>query len=531
MITVFHLQVEIWPTSWRSKKRLCRNKLSCCSVKLSGCICGPVSVWNVLDAQTTTFGIIPGMPGNEFLEDHPDWAPSLHLGRGHPAVRERPAQRAGGWGCRQGAATPASQDATGNMKKVTIKAHTGVYSRYLKPEDIQQPASEAEKQELTSEAAPLLLAWDIYPLPHLAPVVEESGGEAQAPDGVPVDALKEHDYATDPDGALVDQVLEENHTNREKIRQQRRMVEGLSLWQRFGIYRFAASDEDIRFFTRFASYDLLMGFWALIEPFLPSTVGVHRRIGPLIDSTPSTRSLQPIDELFLFLNFLALGSKPMDLAERFRVHQSKVSRIIKAWSNFLFTVLGSMRIWVHGDQIQQNLPADFQQYPDTTVILGCTELSCQFSSRLLQKEAISSCKSHWTLKGLVGMAPHGAVTFVSPLYAVDNSDEHIAHESGLIDLLTPGMEVMVHRGVLIGDILPCKVVRPAFRRSQTSAGEVRETQASARLRAHVGRLFSRVKEHKLLDSDIPPGVFGIINQLYTVACLLINYENGPTVKA
>ncbi|KAM4553374.1 uncharacterized protein V3H82_017822 isoform 1-T1 [Fundulus diaphanus] len=472
-----------------------------------------------------------GMPANEFLEDHPDWAPSLHLGRGHPAVRERPAQRAGSWGCRQGVATPASQDVAGNMKKVTIKAHTGVYSRYLKPEDIQQPASEAGRQQLRSEAVPLLLPWDVYPLPLLAPVVEESGKEAQVPDGVPVDVLKEHDYAADPDRALVDQVLEENQTLREKIRQQRQMVEGLSLRQRFGIYRFSASDKDIRFFTRFASYDLLMRFWALIEPFLPSTVGVHRRIGPLIDSTPSTRSLQPIDELFLFLNYLALGSNPKDLAERFGVHQSKVSRIIKAWSNFLFTVLGSMRIWVHGDQIQQNLPANFQHYPDTTVILGCTELRCQFSSRLLQKEVFSSCKSHCTLKGLVGMAPYGAVTFVSPLYARDKSDEHIARESGLLDLLTPGMEVMVHRGVLIGDILPCKVVRPAFLRSQISAGEVWETQAMARLRVHVGRLFGRVKEHKLLNSDIPPGVFGIINQLYTVACLLINYENGPMVKA
>uniref|UniRef100_A0A3Q2QTY3 DDE Tnp4 domain-containing protein n=1 Tax=Fundulus heteroclitus TaxID=8078 RepID=A0A3Q2QTY3_FUNHE len=391
-------------------------------------------------------------------------------------------------------------------------------------------------------AIPVLFEWNNYsvPVPRRTSVWERrpKEGEAESPAAAEptVDRSEmvapDHDYCVSPaSGDMANELAIQKEALQKQAELLQREIERLHLRTRFCLERFRCSDDDIRHYTRFASYDLLMGFWALIEPFLPSTVGVHRRIGPLIDSTPSTRSLQPIDELFLFLNFLALGSKPMDLAERFRVHQSKVSRIIKAWSNFLFTVLGSMRIWVHGDQIQQNLPADFQQYPDTTVILGCTELSCQFSSRLLQKEAISSCKSHWTLKGLVGMAPHGAVTFVSPLYAVDNSDEHIAHESGLIDLLTPGMEVMVHRGVLIGDILPCKVVRPAFRRSQTSAGEVRETQASARLRAHVGRLFSRVKEHKLLDSDIPPGVFGIINQLYTVACLLINYENGPTVKA
>ncbi|KAF4096010.1 hypothetical protein G5714_023613 [Onychostoma macrolepis] len=77
------------------------------------------------------------------------------------------------------------------------------------------------------------------------------------------------------------------------------------------------------------------------------------------------------------------------------------------------------------------------------------------------------------------------------------------------------------------------IYRPAFLsgRSQMSACEVRETQAIARLRVHVERLIRRVKEHKFFDTEIPLRLFGNINQLYTVACLLTNYENGPLVKA
>lgn len=95
------------------------------------------------------------------------------------------------------------------------------------------------------------------------------------------------------------------------------------------------------------------------------------------------------------------------------------------------------------------------------------------------------------------------------------------------------MAVMVDRGFLIDDIVPCKIYRPAFLsgRSQMSAGEVRETQAIACLRVHVERLIRRVKEHKFFDSEIPLRLFGSINQLYTVACLLTNFENGPLVKA
>uniref|UniRef100_A0A3B3IKM4 THAP-type domain-containing protein n=1 Tax=Oryzias latipes TaxID=8090 RepID=A0A3B3IKM4_ORYLA len=251
-------------------------------------------------------------------------------------------------------------------------------------------------------------------------------------------------------------------------------------------------------------------------------------------SFEQTRFLQPMDEMFMFLNYLALGSKQRDLADRYGVHQSTVSRIITTWSNFLYTVLGSVRIWIPEEKIRAHLPAEFKDYADTTVILDCTELRCQCpSSPLLQSEMFSAYKSHCTLKGLLGVAPHGAVTFISQLYAGSISDKQITRESGILSLLRPGMAIMVDRGFLVDDLVPCKIYRPAFLsgRSQMSACEVRETQAIARLRVHVERLIRRVKEHKFFDTEIPLRLFGNINQLYTVACLLTNYENGPLVKA
>uniref|UniRef100_A0A3P9LTM5 THAP-type domain-containing protein n=1 Tax=Oryzias latipes TaxID=8090 RepID=A0A3P9LTM5_ORYLA len=208
-------------------------------------------------------------------------------------------------------------------------------------------------------------------------------------------------------------------------------------------------------------------------------------------SFEQTRFLQPIDEMFMFLNYLALGSKQRDLADRYGVHQSTVSRIITTWSNFLYTVLGSVRIWIPEEKIRAHLPAEFKDYADTTVILDCTELRCQCpSSPLLQSEMFSAYKSHCTLKGLLGVAPHGAVTFISQLYAGSISDKQITRESGILSLLRPGMAIMVDRGFLVDDLVPCKIYRPAFLsgRSQMSACEVRETQAIARLRVHVERL-------------------------------------------
>ncbi|XP_061088910.1 uncharacterized protein LOC133122775 isoform X2 [Conger conger] len=77
------------------------------------------------------------------------------------------------------------------------------------------------------------------------------------------------------------------------------------------------------------------------------------------------------------------------------------------------------------------------------------------------------------------------------------------------------------------------VYRPAFlsKRTQMLEEDVRETQSIARLRVHVERCIRRVKENKLFDTVIPLSITGSINQLFSVACFLVNYQNGSLVKA
>ncbi len=113
---------------------------------------------------------------------------------------------------------------------------------------------------------------------------------------------------------------------------------------------------------------------------------------------------------------LSVGLTQRELPHRFDIHQSTVSRIITTWANFLYTVLGSVCIWMSEEAVKAHMPKEFQDYPDTQVVIDCTELRCQTpSSLLLQSEVFSSYKSHCTFKGLIGMAPHGAVTFVIPV--------------------------------------------------------------------------------------------------------------------
>ena len=225
---------------------------------------------------------------------------------------------------------------------------------------------------------------------------------------------------------------------------------------------------------------------------------------------------------------------PSELSHRFNIHRATVSPIIVTWANFLYSLLGLVYIWMSPAAVKASLPRDFHgPYSDTQVVLDYTELQCQTpSSLLLQSEVFSSYKSHCTFKAMVGMSPHGAMTFVSSLFEGSMSDREVFCQSGITSLLTPDMAIMVDKGFLVDDLVPGTVHRLAFlsKRTQMLEVDVLRTQSIARLWVHVERMIRRVKENKLFDTTIPLSISGSINQLFSVACLLSDYQNGPLVK-
>ena len=95
-------------------------------------------------------------------------------------------------------------------------------------------------------------------------------------------------------------------------------------------------------------------------------------------------------------------------------------------------MLGSLSIWPDKETTEENMPESFQKtYPNTRVILDCTEIKVQApSSKVLNSEFYSNYKSVTTFKGLIGISPWGSVSFVSQLYTGSISDKAITLVSG-----------------------------------------------------------------------------------------------------
>lgn len=306
--------------------------------------------------------------------------------------------------------------------------------------------------------------------------------------------------------------------------------------ERFGINKFSFDDEMVEFYTGFPTYTLFVTFYNAIKPTAVRMKSVYYTQVDEISGKGRPKAMDPIDELFMFLCRLKCGFLSDDLSVRFNIHKSTVSRKNITWSNYLYFLLGGINIWPSREKIMLHMPEDFKlSYAKTRVIIDCTEIFTERPSSLaLASKTFSTYKSHNTWKGLVGIAPHGAVTFISSLYSGCMSDVEITKRCGLIELMETGDQIMADKGFVLNNVLKdtgVSVATPHFLCSdgQFTASQIEDNQKIASLRIHVERHIKRVKEYKLLQSTVPLSIAGSVNQLWTVANLLTLFRR-PLIK-
>ncbi|CAB3998020.1 Hypothetical predicted protein [Paramuricea clavata] len=195
-------------------------------------------------------------------------------------------------------------------------------------------------------------------------------------------------------------------------------------------------------------------------------------------------------------------------------------------------MLGSLPVWTSSEVIKLHLPEAFRgRFENVRCIIDCTEVKCEKPQDLQkQSEFYSEYKAHNTYKGLVGISPNVWVTFVSNLYGGSISDREIVEKSHFIDLLEHPDVIMADRGFEIQDILATKQVRlfiPPKRQSkmdQFSKEDCFETMRIANVRIHIERAIRRVKGWHIFDQVLPLSMNGVVNQIWTVCCLLVNWQ-------
>lgn len=280
----------------------------------------------------------------------------------------------------------------------------------------------------------------------------------------------------------------------------------------FNIDRFKHNKHHFKFYTGFENYEVFKIVLEYLQPaakslnYWGSNTNMKKMVSPDINKRGSKRAMSVEEEFFMTLVRLRCAFPVEDMAVRFNVSSSSVSRIFITWIDFLFTQLRLLPIWASRETVQDTMPFCFKnKYPTTRVILDCTELFIEMpASYRSQSVTFSNYKHHNTAKGLIGIAPNGAVTFVSDLYAGRFSDKQITKDSGIYTLLEKGDTIMADRGFNIDSDLPegVKLNIPPFLNGQPQLdlNQENETRQIASVRVHVERAIERVKNYKILQS-------------------------------
>lgn len=135
------------------------------------------------------------------------------------------------------------------------------------------------------------------------------------------------------------------------------------------------------------------------------------------------------NQIFMTLIKLRLNLKHIDLSVRFNCSMGMVSNIILTWIHVFHKVLYEILMdkvpTLEKNKISSK-PESFSFFPNCRMAIDCTEIFVEMPTEMdKQKETYSHYKHANTLKGLVGVASNGVITYCSALYPGSMSDKEI----------------------------------------------------------------------------------------------------------
>ena len=287
---------------------------------------------------------------------------------------------------------------------------------------------------------------------------------------------------------------------------------------------FADDEEKVSYYTGLPNFVILMGIFDLIKP------GISKHASNL---------LSPFQKFIITLMRLRLNLQMQDLAYRYTVSLSTISRAFTEILDLLHVNLSKAIMWPEREDLIKSMPLSFRRDYGTKVvsIIDCFEVFIERPSNLYARaQTFSQYKHHNTAKYLISITPQGSVSFISDGWGGRVSDKHLTSKSGFLKKLLPGDVVLADRGFDIDELLGsigCTLKIPAFTKGkpQLSPQEVCKSRSLSNVRIHVERVIGSVRQkYTVLESTIPitllkknhPEDIPKLDKVVVVACALTN---------
>ena len=287
------------------------------------------------------------------------------------------------------------------------------------------------------------------------------------------------------------------------------------------------ADVVTKFYTGFPTWSLFNTVFDLCKP----VVKYHPRM-----------ALPLMAQFAMTLMKLRLNLKNQDLAYRFHISQSCVSRYFNKWINVMYSRLPSVLLfWPQKSEIEISMPLSFRQkFKDCVSIIDGFEVFCNRHKNVLDRASTySNYKSH-TVKFLISITPQGTINFISQAFGGRTSDIEIVKKSGYMKFIGSGDAVLADKGFTIEELfglIGAKLITPSFmgKQDQLSQLQVETSRGISNVRIHIERVIGHLKKTFLIlrgpisvdhmtSSDSES--ITLIDQIATVCCCLLNCLPG-----
>ncbi|XP_065068263.1 uncharacterized protein LOC135693661 [Rhopilema esculentum] len=167
------------------------------------------------------------------------------------------------------------------------------------------------------------------------------------------------------------------------------------------------------------------------------------------------KSVNSKNQLLISLMKLKMDIPFFDLATRFGVSRTTVTNIFLTYLHLMHETLfkGAMRTIPSLTKNKSSMPESFGDFSNCRIIIDCTEFRLSTPRRDLDAANLSysNYKHNLTGKFLIGVAPNGAITFVSEGYPGSTSDKVVTQESKVLGHSKAGDLILADKGFLIHD--------------------------------------------------------------------------------
>ena len=259
---------------------------------------------------------------------------------------------------------------------------------------------------------------------------------------------------------------------------------------------FVNNEDRVRFYTGLPGFDMLKFVFGFVSPLI----------------TRRSKTLTLFQEFIMVLMKLRLNVPLQDLAFRFGVSLSTVSRTFSAWMTVMDIRLCPLVRWPEREELWHTMPMCFQYAfrKKTTIIIDCFEVFIEWPSNLLARsQTFSSYKNHNTVNVRIGITPQGSICFVSKAWGGQTSDKYLTERCGLLNNLKPGDLVMADQGFTISESVRLyqeKLAIPAFTKGKDQLDPIdfEKTRGIANVRIHVERVIGLLwQKYIILLSTLP----------------------------